>query len=130
MRKKRRTGYFITVAALVCSLIGNSVVVSMAADQEYSEVEVQENKNPDNAGNENETDKVMDSDEPTEEPTEEPAEDLAEEDSTETDSEMKDDAELKGIIELVYIVLQSVVKPGITGFFKIDLHIKCYIYLS
>ena len=33
-----------------------------------------------------------------------------------------------GIIELVYIVLQSVVKPGITGFFKIDLHIKCYIY--
>lgn len=35
-----------------------------------------------------------------------------------------------GIIELVYIVLQSVVKPGITGFFKIDLHIKCYIYLS
>ena len=95
MRKKRRTGYFITVAALVCSLIGNSVVVSMAADQEYSEVEVQENKNPDNAGNENETDKVMDSDEPTEEPTEEPAEDLAEEDSTETDSEMKDDAELK-----------------------------------
>lgn len=37
---------------------------------------------------------------------------------------------LKGIIELVYIVLQSVVKPGITGFFKIDLHIKCYIYLS
>jgi len=36
----------------------------------------------------------------------------------------------KGIIELVYIVLQSVVKPGITGFFKIDLHIKCYIYLS
>ena len=38
--------------------------------------------------------------------------------------------ELKGIIELVYIVLQSVVKPGITGFFKIDLHIKCYIYLS
>ena len=37
----------------------------------------------------------MDSDEPTEEPTEEPAEDLAEEDSTETDSEMKDDAELK-----------------------------------
>lgn len=47
MRKKRRTGYFITVAALVCSLIGNSVVVSMAADQEYSEVEVQENKNPD-----------------------------------------------------------------------------------
>ena len=39
-------------------------------------------------------------------------------------------AERKGIIELVYIVLQSVVKPGITGFFKIDLHIKCYIYLS
>ena len=38
--------------------------------------------------------------------------------------------ELGGIIELVYIVLQSVVKPGITGFFKIDLHIKCYIYLS
>lgn len=38
--------------------------------------------------------------------------------------------ELLGIIELVYIVLQSVVKPGITGFFKIDLHIKCYIYLS
>ena len=37
---------------------------------------------------------------------------------------------LEGIIELVYIVLQSVVKPGITGFFKIDLHIKCYIYLS
>lgn len=37
---------------------------------------------------------------------------------------------LGGIIELVYIVLQSVVKPGITGFFKIDLHIKCYIYLS
>lgn len=37
---------------------------------------------------------------------------------------------LIGIIELVYIVLQSVVKPGITGFFKIDLHIKCYIYLS
>lgn len=37
---------------------------------------------------------------------------------------------LHGIIELVYIVLQSVVKPGITGFFKIDLHIKCYIYLS
>lgn len=37
---------------------------------------------------------------------------------------------LRGIIELVYIVLQSVVKPGITGFFKIDLHIKCYIYLS
>ena len=37
---------------------------------------------------------------------------------------------LTGIIELVYIVLQSVVKPGITGFFKIDLHIKCYIYLS
>lgn len=36
----------------------------------------------------------------------------------------------EGIIELVYIVLQSVVKPGITGFFKIDLHIKCYIYLS
>lgn len=36
----------------------------------------------------------------------------------------------RGIIELVYIVLQSVVKPGITGFFKIDLHIKCYIYLS
>ena len=25
---------------------------------------------------------------------------------------------------------KSVVKPGITGFFKIDLHIKCYIYLS
>lgn len=38
--------------------------------------------------------------------------------------------EERGIIELVYIVLQSVVKPGITGFFKIDLHIKCYIYLS
>lgn len=38
--------------------------------------------------------------------------------------------ETGGIIELVYIVLQSVVKPGITGFFKIDLHIKCYIYLS
>lgn len=37
---------------------------------------------------------------------------------------------IRGIIELVYIVLQSVVKPGITGFFKIDLHIKCYIYLS
>lgn len=37
---------------------------------------------------------------------------------------------VRGIIELVYIVLQSVVKPGITGFFKIDLHIKCYIYLS
>lgn len=37
---------------------------------------------------------------------------------------------LIGIIELVYIVLQSVVKPGITGFFKIDLYIKCYIYLS
>lgn len=91
MRKKRRTGYFITVVALVCSLIGNSVVVSMAADQEYSEVEVQENKNPDNAGNENETDEIMDSDEPTEEP----AEDLAEEDPTEADSEMKDDAELK-----------------------------------
>ena len=36
----------------------------------------------------------------------------------------------RGIIELVYIVLQSVVKAGITGFFKIDLHIKCYIYLS
>lgn len=35
-----------------------------------------------------------------------------------------------GIIELVYIVLQSVVKAGITDFFKIDLHIKCYIYLS
>ena len=94
MRKKRRTGYFITAVALVCSLIGNSVVVSMAADQEYSEVEVQENKNPDNAGNENETNEIMDSDEPTEEPTEEPAEDLAEEDPTEVDSEMKDDAEL------------------------------------
>lgn len=40
------------------------------------------------------------------------------------------DHDLGGIIELVYIVLQSVVKPGITGFFKIDLHIKCYIYLS
>ena len=40
------------------------------------------------------------------------------------------DVMLTGIIELVYIVLQSVVKPGITGFFKIDLHIKCYIYLS
>ena len=38
--------------------------------------------------------------------------------------------DMEGIIELVYIVLQSVVKPGITGFFKIDLHIKCYIYLS
>lgn len=38
--------------------------------------------------------------------------------------------DIVGIIELVYIVLQSVVKPGITGFFKIDLHIKCYIYLS
>ena len=38
--------------------------------------------------------------------------------------------EERGSIELVYIVLQSVVKPGITGFFKIDLHIKCYIYLS
>lgn len=37
---------------------------------------------------------------------------------------------VEGIIELVYIVLQSVVKPGITGFFKIDLHIKCYICLS
>lgn len=34
------------------------------------------------------------------------------------------------IIELVYIVLQSIVKAGITEFFKIDLHIKCYIYLS
>lgn len=49
---------------------------------------------------------------------------------------MKNDSKLvkyvfeRGIIELVYIVLQSVVKPGITGFFKIDLHIKCYIYLS
>ena len=42
----------------------------------------------------------------------------------------KKDIPLPGIIELVYIVLQSVVKPGITGFFKIDLHIKCYIYLS
>ena len=42
----------------------------------------------------------------------------------------KGDHKLGGIIELVYIVLQSVVKPGITGFFKIDLHIKCYIYLS
>lgn len=41
-----------------------------------------------------------------------------------------DDVKVGGIIELVYIVLQSVVKPGITGFFKIDLHIKCYIYLS
>lgn len=41
-----------------------------------------------------------------------------------------DDQTTGGIIELVYIVLQSVVKPGITGFFKIDLHIKCYIYLS
>lgn len=40
------------------------------------------------------------------------------------------DVKVGGIIELVYIVLQSVVKPGITGFFKIDLHIKCYIYLS
>lgn len=40
------------------------------------------------------------------------------------------DFSIAGIIELVYIVLQSVVKPGITGFFKIDLHIKCYIYLS
>ena len=40
------------------------------------------------------------------------------------------DVNIEGIIELVYIVLQSVVKPGITGFFKIDLHIKCYIYLS
>ena len=27
-------------------------------------------------------------------------------------------------------MLQSVVKAGITDFFKIDLHIKCYIYLS
>ena len=43
---------------------------------------------------------------------------------------MKDEFKDAGIIELVYIVLQSVVKPGITGFFKIDLHIKCYIYLS
>ena len=41
-----------------------------------------------------------------------------------------DNYKQRGIIELVYIVLQSVVKPGITGFFKIDLHIKCYIYLS
>lgn len=41
-----------------------------------------------------------------------------------------DNERIGGIIELVYIVLQSVVKPGITGFFKIDLHIKCYIYLS
>ena len=42
----------------------------------------------------------------------------------------KNNLDIEGIIELVYIVLQSVVKPGITGFFKIDLHIKCYIYLS
>ena len=42
----------------------------------------------------------------------------------------KDYEQARGIIELVYIVLQSVVKPGITGFFKIDLHIKCYIYLK
>ena len=46
------------------------------------------------------------------------------------DSEIIGYAYAGGIIELVYIVLQSVVKPGITGFFKIDLHIKCYIYLS
>lgn len=43
---------------------------------------------------------------------------------------LKNKLDIRGIIELVYIVLQSVVKPGITGFFKIDLHIKCYIYLS
>lgn len=46
------------------------------------------------------------------------------------DSEIIGYAYAGGIIELVYIVLQSVVKPGITGFFKIDLHIKCYFYLS
>lgn len=46
------------------------------------------------------------------------------------EGQREDYGEEGGIIELVYIVLQSVVKPGITGFFKIDLHIKCYIYLS
>ena len=50
--------------------------------------------------------------------------------TTTTPSEAKTNTYPLGIIELVYIVLQSVVKPGITGFFKIDLHIKCYIYLS
>ena len=34
---KRKTGYFITMALLVGSLLGNSAAVAVAADPEYNE---------------------------------------------------------------------------------------------
>lgn len=81
---KRKTGYFITMALLVGSLLGNSAAVAVAADPEYNETEDWENENPDNAEAEETTDEVMDSDESTEEPEKE--------EPIEEDPDVKDEA--------------------------------------
>ena len=84
---KRKTGYFITMALLVGSLLGNSAAVAVAADPEYNETEDWENENPDNAEAEETTDEVMDSDESTEEP--------AKEEPIEENPDVKDEVEAK-----------------------------------
>ena len=85
---KRKTGYFITMALLVGSLLVNSAAVAVAADPEYNETEDWENENPDNAEAEETTDEVMDSDESTEEPEKE--------EPIEEDPDVKDEDTPKG----------------------------------
>ena len=65
MRKKRKIGYFITMALLAGSLIGNSVIVTVAADPEYNKTEEWDDENPDNAEEEETTDGVVDFDKST-----------------------------------------------------------------